>query len=206
MHIQRTPIARSAPPVFTPPTVSRVVVGQAASVSVKAGADAPQSRFGQVLSAAVSKGTPTTSPSKTSSTTPVPAQYTRLIQTTAKRYGVPPALVAAVVKAESGFDSRAESSAGAKGLMQLMDGTAKGLGVKDSFNPVQNVEGGVKYLRGLLERYDGDVRLALAAYNAGPGAVDQYGGVPPYEETQTFVGRVLTYAQDIARSSSSQTL
>jgi soluble lytic murein transglycosylase-like protein len=96
-----------------------------------------------------------------------------------------------VVKAESNFDPTAVSGAGAAGLMQLMPGTAASLGVEDVFNPEQNVEGGVRLLRQLLDRYQGNVVYALAAYNAGPGAVDRYGGVPPYRETQTYVPRVL---------------
>ena len=116
-----------------------------------------------------------------------------LIQATAQREGVDPALVRSVVQAESNFNPKAISPAGAKGLMQLMDGTARTLGVRDSFDPVQNVSGGVRYLRQMLDRYDGDERLALAAYNAGPGAVDQYRGIPPYAETQQYVKRVLQY-------------
>lgn len=121
--------------------------------------------------------------------------YGPLIADAARRYGVDPALVAGVIESESGFNARATSSAGAKGLMQLMDGTARGLGVADSYDPVQNVNGGTKFLRQLLDRYNGDARLALAAYNAGGGAVDRYGGVPPYPETQRYVPRVLAAAE-----------
>jgi len=124
-----------------------------------------------------------------------PNGYGPLINEAARRHGVDPALVAGVIESESGFNPNAGSPAGAKGLMQLMDGTARGLGVTDSFDPVQNVFGGTRYLRQMLDRYNGDTRLALAAYNAGGGAVDKYGGTPPYPETQRYVPRVLAAAE-----------
>ena len=102
-----------------------------------------------------------------------------------------PELIDAVIRQESGYDPYAVSHKGAKGLMQLMPATAKRFGVKDVFDPAENVQGGVKYLRQLLDRYDGDRRLALAAYNAGEGAVDRFGGVPPYRETQDYVDRIV---------------
>jgi soluble lytic murein transglycosylase-like protein len=113
------------------------------------------------------------------------------IEAAASRYGLDPALLAAVAKTESGFNPRAQSGVGAKGLMQLMDATARGLGVKDSFDPAQSLDGGARFLSGLLKQFKGDVRLALAAYNAGPGAVQKYGGIPPYQETQRYVPKVL---------------
>jgi soluble lytic murein transglycosylase-like protein len=125
----------------------------------------------------------------------VPNGYSPLIADAARRFGVDPALVAGVIESESGFNAQAASPAGAKGLMQLMDGTARGLGVTDSFDPVQNVYGGTRFLRQLLDRYNGDAKLALAAYNAGGGAVDRYGGIPPYPETQRYVPRVLAAAE-----------
>jgi len=118
-----------------------------------------------------------------------PSEFDHLIAETSERYGMDPSLVKAVIKVESNFDSGAVSSAGAKGLMQLMDATGEQLGVEDPFDPRQNVEGGVAYLRQLLDRYS-DLSLALAAYNAGPEAVDRFRGIPPYAETQLYVSLV----------------
>lgn len=121
-----------------------------------------------------------------------PSSYDALIERTARRYGVPAALVKAVVKTESNFQRHAVSSKGAQGLMQLMPGTASDLGVEDPFSPEDNLWGGTRYLKAMIDRF-GDWRHALAAYNAGPGAVDQYGGIPPYRETREYVERVLHY-------------
>ncbi len=114
-----------------------------------------------------------------------------LIVRLSKKHGVDPALVKAVVEVESDFDPKAMSSVGAKGLMQIMPDTAKDLGIKDPFDPEDNLEGGIRYLKRLLNKYDNDISLALAAYNAGPGNVDKHNGVPPFTETRNYVRKVL---------------
>jgi soluble lytic murein transglycosylase-like protein len=114
-----------------------------------------------------------------------------VIQPAAAKYGLDPNLVAAVIWAESSGDPNAVSNKGARGLMQLMPATARELGVSNVLDPAQNVDGGSRYLRRMLDQHEGDLSLALAAYNAGPNAVRRYGGVPPYRETRDYVGRVL---------------
>lgn len=117
-----------------------------------------------------------------------------LAQDAAVRAGVDPVLFDALVTCESGYNPRAVSAVGAQGLCQLMPATAKGLGVADAFDPAQNLDGGARYLAQMLKEFGGNERLALAAYNAGPGAVRRHGGVPPFAETQAYVTRVLTQA------------
>jgi len=116
--------------------------------------------------------------------------FSSYILTAAKSSGVEPALIRALIHAESGFNSKAISSQGAQGLMQLMPATAKELGVNDAMNAEQNIHGGATYIARMLKLFDGDIRLAAAAYNAGPGAVKKYSGIPPYKETKTYVKRV----------------
>lgn len=137
----------------------------------------------------------TTTTSSSTASTPATGNFASLINQASQKYGVSAGLIQSIIKAESNFNPNAVSSAGAQGLMQLMPGTARGLGVTNSLDPAQNIDGGAKFLKRLLDHYDGNVRLAVAAYNAGPGAVDKYGGVPPYQETQTYVTRVLGYYQ-----------
>ncbi len=119
------------------------------------------------------------------------ADFERLVGEAARRHGLEPALVMAVVGVESAFQSQAVSPKGAQGLMQLMPATARDLGVADPFDPAANLDGGSRYLSALVARYDGDLTRALAAYNAGMGAVARHGGVPPYAETRRYVRKVL---------------
>ena len=121
--------------------------------------------------------------------------YSTIIETAAARYKIDPALVKAVIMAESRYNHRAVSKKGASGLMQLMPQTAKALGVQDIFDPEDNITGGVKYLKKLLNRFDGDTRLALAAYNAGSRYVRHYNGIPPFLQTKTFIKNVLKYQE-----------
>jgi soluble lytic murein transglycosylase-like protein len=115
----------------------------------------------------------------------------KVIDSTAQKYGVDPTLIQQIVKAESGFDSNATSQAGAMGLMQLMPSTAASYGVQNAYDATQNLDGGTHFLKDLLDRFQGNVPLTLAAYNAGPGAVDKYQGVPPYKETQAYVQKIM---------------
>ncbi len=124
-----------------------------------------------------------------------PNAYDGDIRAAAQRHGVEEAIVRAIIHAESSFNPNAVSHAGAQGLMQLMPATARRFGVTNSFDPTQNIGGGVQYLSWLLKRYNGDLTLAAAGYNAGEGAVDRYKGVPPYNETRRYVERVRMLAE-----------
>jgi soluble lytic murein transglycosylase-like protein len=116
--------------------------------------------------------------------------YDEQITQSAQKYGISPSLIKAVMEVESSGNPSAVSKAGAMGLMQLMPSSASSLGVTDPFNPEQNIDGGAHELANLLSQYNGNVDLALAAYNAGPGAVNKYGGTPPYPETQNYIQKV----------------
>jgi soluble lytic murein transglycosylase-like protein len=124
------------------------------------------------------------------------SRYAEIITRAAEKYQLRPELLRAVITAESNFNPNAVSRRGAQGLMQLMPGTAAALGVGNPFDPEQNIFGGARYLRQQLDRFDGDESLALAAYNAGPGAVTRYHGVPPFPETHQYITRVLGMADD----------
>jgi soluble lytic murein transglycosylase-like protein len=147
---------------------------------------------------------PTPTTAAYDSTTPAAASgnatYAPLIEQAAARYGLDPSLLSGLIEQESGFDPTASSGAGAQGLTQLMPSTAASLGVSEPLNPAQSIEGGARYLSQLLNQFGGDTADALAAYNAGPGAVEQYGGVPPYAETQQYVAKVLGYAASFSAS------
>ena len=133
-------------------------------------------------------------------------EYESLIDQAAARNGVDPAVLHGLIQQESGFDPSATSSAGASGLTQLMPGTAASLGVANPLNPAESIEGGARYLGQLTAEFGGNTEEALAAYNAGPGAVEQYGGVPPYAETQSYVTKVLGDAEAYRQSQPSTTI
>src|SRR5919197_4587647 len=155
----------------------------------------PAAFASQLQTASASAALPGTTPAPAStslmsagaSELPADVPYGAEITAAAKKYGIDPALLAGLVKQESGFNPNAGSPAGARGLTQLMPGTAAGLGVTNVLDPVQSLNGGAKYLKQQLDAFGGDVTKALAAYNAGPGAVQRFGGVPPYAETQNYV-------------------
>jgi soluble lytic murein transglycosylase-like protein len=157
--------------------------------------------FGRQLALAMGSGSQSApfAPPAASAAAPVaPEQIDALVSQNAATWQVDPSLVKAIIANESGFDANATSKVGAQGLMQLMPSTAQSVGVRNSYDPAQNVAGGTRYLKGLLDRFNGDVRLAVAAYNAGPGAVEKYGDVPPYAETQNYVQNVLSSQQKYA--------
>jgi soluble lytic murein transglycosylase-like protein len=141
----------------------------------------------------------------TSSSLPAGTPYAAEITAAAQANGIDPALLAGLVKQESGFNPTAGSPAGARGLTQLMPGTAAGLGVTDVLDPVQSLNGGAKYLKQQLDAFGGDVAKALAAYNAGPGAVQRFGGIPPYAETQSYVRIVQANAASYRAGTSTST-
>lgn len=122
-------------------------------------------------------------------------QFDPIIADASKKYGLEAPLIKAVIKAESDFDPNAISHKGARGLMQIMPMNYRLLNVENPFDPYQSIDGGARYLRDMMDRYNGKLTLSLAAYNAGPGAVDRHGGVPPYQETTEYIERVMKYYQ-----------
>jgi soluble lytic murein transglycosylase-like protein len=176
-------------------------------VAVSASAGAP--RFTNALAAALKPANPALglqaggadAPGRGAPAPVPPAQIDALVEQNASTWQVDPALIKAVIANESGFNANATSKVGAQGLMQLMPETAASLGVRDAYDPAQNVAGGARYLRGLLDRFGGDKRLAIAAYNAGPGAVEKYRDVPPYAETRSYVQNVLASFDKYSSSS-----
>jgi len=163
------------------------VASTAAPAEAVPGAFAAALRAAGVSLTASSTGSPT----EPSGTTP----YDGLIEQAALRNGLDPAILHGLIQQESGFDPAAQSSAGAAGLTQLMPGTAASLGVANPLDPTESIEGGARYLSEMMQSFGGNTSEALAAYNAGPAAVRQYGGVPPYAETEGYVSKVLGYAE-----------
>lgn len=174
----------------------------------QAAKSAAQAAYTQSARTATKTRTQTPTPAQTKAKTQAPAatsagdgDYEELIQAAAQRYGVSAHLVKAVVTAESDFDPQVVSGAGAMGLMQLMPGTARDLGVKDPFDPAQNIDGGTRYLAQMLDRFDGDEKKALAAYNWGPGNVERGGRMPA--ETRNYLKKVSNFKQQYAQAGSS---
>jgi soluble lytic murein transglycosylase-like protein len=178
-----TPATTTTATPATSPTSFAATLQSATAAPVATAATAP-------VATAATAATPTAATSALPASVPYAAQITAAAQAN----GLDPALLAGLIKQESGFDPTAQSSVGAVGLTQLMPGTATSLGVSDPTDPTQSINGGAAYLAQQLKTFGGDATKALAAYNAGPGAVQQYGGVPPYTETQNYVQDVLANA------------
>jgi soluble lytic murein transglycosylase-like protein len=174
----------------------------ASSASIPAASTAPAPSSGGFASALQAASTTSATPVAYSAAAGggEGGQYESLIVQAAQRNGVDPAILHGLIQQESGFDPSSRSSAGATGLTQLMPGTASSLGVANPLDPAESIEGGARYLSQMMSKFGGNTSEALAAYNAGPGAVQQYGGVPPYAETQSYVSKVLGYAEAFRQS------
>ena len=183
--------------------IQGLVAGAAGGTPVPVAAPGGQSFNAQLVRAVGQNGgvQPVTGDGAPVTGTPAPGgpgaktPFAAEIDAAAARHRIDPALLRGLIRAESNFNPKATSPAGAKGLTQLMPGTARGLGVTNPYDPVQAINGGAKYLRQMLDMFGGDPRKALAGYNAGPGAVKRYGGIPPYTETRNYVQRVMGYAE-----------
>ena len=191
----------SAVDVMARVTEIQQMLGTVQGNAVTGGAVAPDPAFASALQQATAPAATPPATGAGGESTPFDA----MIAQSAQANGVDPSLLKALIRQESNFDPNARSGAGASGLTQLMPATAAGLGVSDTTDPAQAIEGGAKYLRQQLDRFGGDESKALAAYNAGPGAVQRFGGVPPYAETQGYVQKVLGYAQQYRASGPSPT-
>ncbi len=152
--------------------------------------DAPYGKKTQHVSSDVKSERKAAKAEQVSTAVVFPKDYSRYIQKAASRYELEPELIKAVIKTESNGNHRAVSRKGAKGLMQLMPSTARDMNVSNPFDPEENIEGGTRYLKYLLERFNGNMTLALAAYNSGPGTVEKYGNIPPIDETRQYVKRI----------------
>jgi soluble lytic murein transglycosylase-like protein len=185
------------------PASADSTAGFAAALSAATGTAATPSANAGFAGLTSPLGAPSTAPAAAAgavSSLPADTPFGAEITAAAQRNGIDPALLAGLIKQESGFNPNARSPAGAQGLAQLMPGTAAGLGVTNPLDPAQAVEGGAKYLKQQLDRFGGDTARALAAYNAGPGAVQRFGGVPPYAETQNYVRTVQANAASFRSS------
>ncbi len=176
---------------------TRAVASSGSLSGATATSGSAQPSFADALQAAGSSESP---PTSTVAAGGESSEYDALITQAAERNGVDPAVLHGLIEQESGFNADSTSSAGAEGLTQLMPGTASSLGVANPLNPAESIEGGARYLSQMMAKFGGNTSDALAAYNAGPGAVEQYGGVPPYAETQSYVSKVLGYAEAYRQS------
>ncbi len=170
-----------------------VATGSRTAATVQAGSTAAPTAFAAALQAATTATGSGAAP--TGAEAAGSGAYDSLIEAAALRNGLDPAVLHGLIEQESGFNPDAQSAAGAQGLTQLMPGTASSLGVANPLNAAESIEGGARYLSQMMSDFGGNTSEALAAYNAGPGAVRQYGGVPPYAETEGYVSKVLGYAE-----------